>query len=138
MLTLGQAARETGLTKSAISKAIKNGRLSAPKGEQGQYQIDPAELFRVYPVTHQSNGETKQQETQNETSGLQGQIEVLRELLKQVEGERNDLRRRLDEETEERRAGAIEIRRLTLLLTDQRAKPEPPGTGLWQRLFGRR
>jgi molecular chaperone GrpE (heat shock protein) len=137
MLTLGQAARETGLTKSAISKAIKNGRLSAPKGEQGQYQIDPAELFRVYPVTHQSNGEMKQQETHNKTSGLHGQIEVLRELLKQVEGERNDLRRRLDEETEERRTGAAEIRRLALL-TDQRTKPEPPRTGLWQRLFGRK
>jgi hypothetical protein len=35
MLTLGQVAKETGLSKTAISKAVKNGRLSAQKNEQG-------------------------------------------------------------------------------------------------------
>jgi len=49
MLTLGQAALETGMAKSAISRAIKSGRLSARKTETGSFEIDPAELFRVYP-----------------------------------------------------------------------------------------
>ena len=47
MLTLGQAAKETGLSKPSISKAIKTGRLSAVKTENGEYQIDPVELFRA-------------------------------------------------------------------------------------------
>jgi hypothetical protein len=51
MLTLGQAAKETGLSKTAIARAIKSGRLSGTKSESGEYQIDPAELFRVYAVT---------------------------------------------------------------------------------------
>jgi len=56
MLTLGQAAKETGLSKPSISKAIKTGRLSAVKTENGEYQIDPVELFRVYPVTSKPGG----------------------------------------------------------------------------------
>lgn len=49
MLTLGKAALETGKSKSTIAHAIKRGRMSASIDDKGQYQIDPAELFRVYP-----------------------------------------------------------------------------------------
>jgi hypothetical protein len=50
MLTLGEAARHCGVPKSTISRAIKAGRLSAGRDEKGSYSIDPAELFRVYPM----------------------------------------------------------------------------------------
>jgi hypothetical protein len=126
MLTLGEAAKASKVTKSAISKAIKNGRLSAAKDELGRYQIDPAELFRVFPVDagNGSQGvDGEQQETGKETSLLQATVEHLRELLRQVEGERDDLRRRLDQEAEERRAIAAENRRLTLMLTHQQQPP---------------
>jgi hypothetical protein len=49
MLTLAEAAKETGLTKPAIFKSIQKGRVSATKDDKGQWRIDPAELFRVYP-----------------------------------------------------------------------------------------
>ena len=47
--TLGDAAKATGKSKATISKAIKSGRISAIKDETGTFQIDPAELHRVYP-----------------------------------------------------------------------------------------
>src|SRR3954453_19833010 len=47
-LSLGQAAKETGMNKSTLSRAIKNGKLSATRQENGGYAIDPAELFRVF------------------------------------------------------------------------------------------
>ena len=47
-LSLGQAAKETGMDKSTISRAIKSGKLSATRKENGGYEIDPAELFRVF------------------------------------------------------------------------------------------
>jgi len=53
-LTAGQAAKETKKAKSTITSAIKSGRLSASKGENGQYIIDPAELFRVFPPKKQN------------------------------------------------------------------------------------
>jgi excisionase family DNA binding protein len=48
--TLGDAARATGKSKPTIAKAIKAGRISATKTEDGSYQIDPSELHRVYPM----------------------------------------------------------------------------------------
>ena len=56
MLTLGQAAKQVGKSKPTLSEAIKKGRLSASKNEAGHFQIDPAELFRVYPKPSQPNG----------------------------------------------------------------------------------
>lgn len=147
MLTLGQAAKETGFSKPTISKAIKTGRLSAIKKEDGSFEIDPTELFRVYPVASKVECKTLQQETHGLPNGLQAALDAMRELLSQVESERDDLRRRLDEEAADRRASAEEVRRLTLLITHQtEPQPQPtvqpetsPDKGkLWQKLFGRR
>lgn len=48
-LSLREAAEQTGVSKSTIFRAIKAGRMSAPRNDDGEFQIDPAELFRVYP-----------------------------------------------------------------------------------------
>jgi hypothetical protein len=48
-LSLQQAAAATGKEKSTISRAIKSGRMSATIKESGKYEIDHAELFRVFP-----------------------------------------------------------------------------------------
>jgi hypothetical protein len=45
------------VTKSTISRAIKDGRLSATKNEHGHFQIDPAELFRVYEPIERKDSE---------------------------------------------------------------------------------
>lgn len=137
MLTLAQAAKETGLTRSGIFKAIKCGKLSAAKDEQGHFQIDPAELFRVYkpvnkePVTSEQQETTKEARETAENRELRTRLDMAGQLLRQVEGERDDLRRRLDEEAAERR-------KLTALLTHQQRQPpaETPRPGFWRRLFG--
>lgn len=49
MLGLRQAAQQAGVSKSTILRAIRAGRLSGTRTEDGGYAIDPAELFRVYP-----------------------------------------------------------------------------------------
>ena len=53
--TLGTAAKASGKSKATISKAIKSGRLSALKDKTGVYQIEPAELNRVYPLNVDGN-----------------------------------------------------------------------------------
>ncbi len=124
MFTLGEAARAVGKTKPAIANAIKSGRLSASRDDNGQYQIDPAELFRVYPSKGKELGETKPLEPFT----LQRENELLRE---QLDREREINRRlfdRLDEEAAERR-------KLTALLTHQ---PEPARPSLWRWLLGGR
>jgi hypothetical protein len=47
--TLGTASQATGTAKSTILRAIKGGRISASRDELGQWAIEPAELFRVFP-----------------------------------------------------------------------------------------
>ena len=48
-LSLSAAAKEVDRPKSTLSRAIGEGRLSATRCENGSYQIDPAELYRVFP-----------------------------------------------------------------------------------------
>ena len=49
MFTMGQAAKEVGTSKTSIHRAIKSGKLSASRNDDGTFSIDPAELFRAYP-----------------------------------------------------------------------------------------
>jgi excisionase family DNA binding protein len=48
-LTLREAAETVGTSKSTLFRAIRAGRISATRDDDGQFRIDPAELFRVYP-----------------------------------------------------------------------------------------
>ncbi len=135
MLTLGQAAIETGMAKSAISRAIKSGRLSARKKENGSFEIDPAELFRVYPPASSSNGSEQRQEersaTPNETNGLQREVVVLRELIEEIKGERDNLR-----EERERLLKVIEEQAGTVKqLTHQPERPSAEDQGTWKHVW---
>jgi hypothetical protein len=56
-LSLGQAAKEAGVAKSTISKALSSGKLSYREKNPEGYKIDPAELFRVYPKTTKTSEE---------------------------------------------------------------------------------
>lgn len=49
-LSLSQAAKLAGKSKSTINRAIKTGKLSATRHENGTYSIDPAELSRAFDV----------------------------------------------------------------------------------------
>src|SRR3546814_9347637 len=43
------AAERVGRSKSAILKAIREGRISATKSDSGRWHIEHVELFRAYP-----------------------------------------------------------------------------------------
>ena len=154
--TLGEAAKQAGVSKPTLSKAIKTGRISAEKQPDGSYRIQLAELFRVYPPETHRNGldrsEFVEGETGSENRLVAEQVGVLRERLSLLTDERErerqqltdqieDLRRRLDAEAEARRLEGEERRKLTALLTHERPETEAPapnaGRGFWP-LFRRR
>lgn len=101
--SIGQAAIETGKPKSTISRAIKTGRISAKK-VGNRYEIDPSELFRVFPAT------VAQPNKPNDTQPAKDSTEtaLLREMLERERDTVADLRERLT--------------RAELQLTDQRPK----------------
>jgi hypothetical protein len=126
MFSLAQAAKAAGKSKPTVARAIKAGRLSATRGEDGSYAIDPSELARVFPLTGDITGTMKQSVPHNGAGTYpamsSGEIEGLRLLLAEREETIRDLRARLDAEAEERR-------RLIAILTDDRRRP------WWRRWF---
>ena len=73
-LTLGQAAKQIGVSKPTLSKAIKSSKLSAIRNEDGSYSIDTSELFRYLDANKhrfhgngQATGEALQLETEEAT-----------------------------------------------------------------------
>lgn len=137
--TVGTAAKATGKSKPTISRAIKNGLISATRTPDGSgYLIDAAELHRVFPPLPSASNDTPpviQNETPNETGGLQVEIRMLRERLEDKDRVIEDLRQRLDAEAEDRR-------RLTMLLTAERPPAAPPAAAepskrTWWQIFRR-
>ena len=126
--TLGEAAKATGKSKAALSRAIKLHKISATKKDDGSFQIDPAELHRVYPPVQAE--QVAQQFPVNtaataEIRELRAKLEAAAERIADKDAVIDDLRQRLDTEGEERRKVQAQ---LTALLTDQRPQPaaEPP------------
>lgn len=108
-----------------ITRAIKSGKISASKNDTGGYEIDPAELFRVFPPLTRGANDTPtmlKDEIPNVTgvsSALEVEVKMLRERLADKDSEIDHLRGLLDAEAAERR-------KLTMLITDQTARPAPP------------
>jgi excisionase family DNA binding protein len=92
--SLTAAAKQVNKSKPTISKAIKTGRLSAKKVGQG-YEIDAAELFRVYPPDPPSEP-PKQTTSTNAVNLLELEAKMLRDQLARERETVDDLRKRLD------------------------------------------
>jgi hypothetical protein len=112
--SLRQAAEQAGKSKSTIFRAIKSGRLSAAKTDDGGFAIEASELFRVYPPAkgfvarnvppQRSVGHGATAAGQNATATetairlaeLETELRVMRELLDEVKASRDDMRAERD------------------------------------------
>jgi len=56
LIPVAQAAELVGKSRMTLMKAIGKGKLSAVRDVHGRWQIDPAELTRVYRVVSAANG----------------------------------------------------------------------------------
>jgi hypothetical protein len=118
--SLGTAAIATGKSKTTIHRAIKSGKLSAFKNDDGAFEIDPAELHRVFdPVTSSVTGNSamEQSVTPDVTALLAQENDFLRLQLEREREFNRDLQLMLKTESEERR-------KLTALLTHQKDQTE--------------
>lgn len=147
-LNLTEAARAIGRNRTTVFRAIKTGKVSAIRDEAtGEWLIEPAELFRIYTVAPDAMETTTKDVARNGDSGDRSNDEAgeLRELRARLDAaalriaEKDDtiadLRRRLDQEAEERRQAQA---RVMALLTDQHklrrrwwrfGKEEPQASG---------
>ena len=110
--SITRAAKETGLSKSTISRAVKAGKISAARQDDGSYLIDPAELFRAYPrmvaqptsdAPHdalRNPHEQRDATASHDAEILRVKLEMTEAMLAREQETVADLRRRLDVATE--------------------------------------
>jgi excisionase family DNA binding protein len=133
-LSIRDAARQVGVSRSSILRAIQSGRMSAPRKDDGGYAIDPAELFRVFepkprpePLpagqsdAHEPGhlGQTGQGSepvqgavpqavtphvTDVRAAALEAEIQALKELVRRLDQDRQELVRRFDQDRQDLRA----------------------------------
>ncbi|WP_143809734.1 hypothetical protein [Paracoccus yeei] len=148
LLTLSQAAKAISKSKSTLNRAIKSGRLSAVRNEDGTFSIDPSELARAFPQNGPERAPMVHHEPALERPGTEdsSKVAMLEQLL---EKEREALARErevsadLKEDRDRWRAQATGL--LSDLRTAQEkaapaaspeALPGPQSKGFWKRLFG--
>ena len=142
--TLGEAAKAVGFSKPTLSRAIKNGKLSASRLDDGSYSIDAAELERWKDANGHRNGDVKRiatpaetPETPSETSALQAEVEKLRAQVQSDQRERGFLEQRIEDLKERADRAERKEDQLHALLVDLRPQAvAEPRKGFWGRLFG--
>lgn len=154
--SLKEAADAVGMGKPAILKAIQKGKISGIKDEHGQWQIEPAELHRVYPPKSGNSAEPLPKETPetignaNGNSWMHRELDLLREerereralLVSQIEdlrrdrddlkGERDKLLRVIEEQ-----AASVKLlsHQPELSPSPSEAAPEPVQQGRFARAW---
>lgn len=130
-ITLNEAAKQSGRAKSTISKALKSGKLSyvSRDRETGAYEIDPAELSRVFPPKQETEKSYQKETPRNptENSILQVKLDVADQRYEEAQKIIEDLRS--DRDAWKHQATAlIEDRRTT--------EPQEQPKGFFRKLFG--
>jgi hypothetical protein len=130
MLSAREAAQEVGMTKAGIIRSIHTGKLSATRNDNGQFVIDPVELFRVFtPVSTgvNSNGKIDGHEPDHQSEAWRQQLTLLERIIRDKEEVITDLRARLD-------ASGAQVAQLTAVVAT--LTPPKAQKGWWARLLG--
>ena len=126
-----------------MSKALKNGQISAEKDEKGRWQIDPSELQRWIDANPLLNTSENPTTTPIETpenpignSALSTEVKMLREQMEKLEAmherERQTLVSQVDDLKVEAERRSREHMQALAVLTDQREQSVEPR----RRFFG--
>lgn len=125
MISAKEAAERTGMSKAGIVKALRTGKVSGTKNDNGEWEIDPVELFRVYPplpTGEHSRAEVGSDPVVTQVEHLQTQLVLMREIIDSQAATIRILTARLEAQD-----------KVTLLLTDS----QHPAKSWWQRLVGK-
>ena len=158
-LTLRDAAKQVGVSRATIYRAVKEGRLSATvRPHDGQKVVDTAELLRVFGSLKPRQAETasetalRDRPRQAETAppslaymtaeDRRREVEIAgREALRADLAAARDTIRRLEQQAQEARERELKLMELaasaTRLLEHREVAAAPPPRGFLRRLFGK-
>ena len=130
-LTQAEAARAAGVSRTQIFRAIKQGRLSCEKLDDGNVRIDPSELLRVWPAAdlkRARNTDPLPNGSRHGDNEKRNGDSLLQVYAEEVRQDRERLRAQM-EATERKLADAEAALRRRWLLSGK--PPESSGTGCW-------
>ncbi len=131
-MTLGEASKAVGKSKTTISKYIKNGKLSVISKDEDSYKIDPSELFRVFPPANSSNSQNGQSLT-HEVTGDYTELKIQIEVMKiKLEAET----KRADSLETEKEDWKKQAQMLLLQAPQSNVKKDSHNPSFWKRLWG--
>jgi excisionase family DNA binding protein len=141
--TIGQAAKATGRSKSLVSKAIKDGKLSATRvgtTPTSPMEIDASELFRVYPLmpSRENKAEQPKEQPNHNAIALATALEVVKverkyqdEKIEDLKGQLQEAKALAEEYRQSLRSSEVKLIGVMEKITEADNK-----RGFWQRLFG--
>lgn len=110
--TLSQAAKEAGVSKSTLSKALSTGRLSGERLPSGSFRIDASELFRVFPKrTEEAHTETVREQDRTANGRPEAELVLTQLRLQMVEDQLARERELRDQERETSQETVADLRR---------------------------
>jgi hypothetical protein len=130
--TLAEAAKATGTNKTTILRAIKSGKVSGTKDENGTWLVEPAELHRVYPpaeLRSAAGSDATQQYAPPVAPAIDAQIAALRDTAELLRAQLDDVRKDRDHWRDQAQA-------VTRQLADARTPAPAPSRSWWRRLAG--
>jgi ribosomal protein S15P/S13E len=130
-LTQAQAARAARVSRTSIWRAVREGRLSAERLDDGSLRIDASELLRVYPradldrARRGGDGVTRTgtSDAQRALKGrIDGELRALTEHLDELKRDKERLVRELEAAAAERRQLLSMLEAKDRLLEDKRER----------------
>src|SRR3712207_1173676 len=115
-LTQTEAARAAGLTRTSIWRAIKRGRLSAERAQDGGVRIDASELLRVFPEANLQRAQVRapgNAVNAAERGNTHVDLAALQRLVDELKADKLHLRAELERAAAERTQLAEERTRLS-------------------------
>jgi hypothetical protein len=98
-MSLAEAASATGVNRSTLFRAYKSGRMSATRTDAGAIEVEPVELFRVFPpvapsalqsdAPHPRAQEPVAPDNALQTNALEVEVRMLREMLETMRNDRD-------------------------------------------------
>jgi hypothetical protein len=117
------AAAACGVNKSTALRAIKSGKVSGAKDENGEWHVEPAELHRVYPPVADAAAGTDAM--QQHATGDAAALATAQQRAAQAEERLSELKAMLEDMRSDRDAWRDQAQRLAL--------PSPTPTVSWWR-----
>lgn len=132
LIPVAEAAQMVGKSRMTLMKAIAKGKISAARDVHGRWQVDPAELTRIYRVVAVANGNKPHEMADGSAimaEVLQVRLEAMEARCAEQAATIDDLRLQRDQEQAERKQAQTQL--LALLSGTKQS------AGFWGRLFGK-